>query len=66
MVATKDSPSPFRIDVPQEDLDDLHRRLRSVRWADDFGNADWTYGVERGWLEDMIAYWRGRYDWRAH
>jgi pimeloyl-ACP methyl ester carboxylesterase len=56
---------PFRVAVPQSDLDDLRARLRQTRWADDFGNADWRYGVERGWLEDMVRYWRDDYDWRA-
>ena len=26
-----------------------------TRWADDFGNETWTYGVERSWLEEMVA-----------
>jgi pimeloyl-ACP methyl ester carboxylesterase len=55
----------LRIAIPQEDLDDLGRRLRSTRWADDFGNATWTYGVERHWLEDMVRYWADEFDWRA-
>jgi len=56
---------PFAVAVPDEDLADLRARLSSVRWADDFANADWRYGVERGWLEEMVAYWRDDYDWRA-
>jgi pimeloyl-ACP methyl ester carboxylesterase len=56
---------PFRIDVPKADLEDLRRRLGATRWAGDFGNADWRYGVERGWLEEMVAWWRDTYDWRA-
>lgn len=55
---------PFTVAIPQADLDDLHVRLRSTRWADDLGNDDWRYGVERGWLEEMIRYWRDDYDWR--
>ena len=58
-------PIPFRIDIPQADLDDLARRLRGVRWAADFGNEDWRYGVERGWLEEMVEYWHRGFDWRA-
>ena len=57
--------TPFTINIPQQDLDDLKGRLRATRWADDFGNANWTYGVERGWLEDMVVYWRDEFDWRA-
>ncbi|MCB2079390.1 MAG: epoxide hydrolase [Novosphingobium sp.] len=55
---------PFEIAVPQADLDELNLRLANTRWADDLGNKDWRYGVERGWLEVMVAYWRDEYDWR--
>lgn len=58
-------PEPFTIAIPDADLDDLRRRLEATRWADDFGNEDWTYGVERGWLEEMVGYWAGEFDWRA-
>ena len=56
---------PFDIAVPDAELEDLRLRLARTRWADDLGNADWRYGVERGWLEDMVRYWREQYDWRA-
>ena len=56
---------PFHVDLPQAELDELHRRLDATRWADDFGNEDWRYGVEAGWLREMVRYWRHDYDWRA-
>jgi len=56
---------PFKIAIPEADLEELRIRLARTRWADDFGNEDWRYGVERCWLEDMIRYWREHYDWRA-
>lgn len=56
---------PFEVRVPEEDLDDLRARLGRTRWAVDVGNADWRYGVERGWLEEMLSYWRHDFDWRA-
>ncbi len=58
-------PEPFTIAIPDADLRDLHARLDQTRWAVDPGNSDWRYGVERGWLEDMVRYWREDYDWRA-
>jgi pimeloyl-ACP methyl ester carboxylesterase len=58
-------PEPFEVHIPDEDLEDLHDRLARTRWPTDVGNADWRYGVERGWLEDLVAYWRDNYDWRA-
>jgi pimeloyl-ACP methyl ester carboxylesterase len=56
---------PFEVSVPEADLAELRGRLARTRWADDFGNADWRYGVERGWLQDMVGYWADAYDWRA-
>ncbi len=58
-------PELFEIAVPDSELEGLRLRLARTRWADDIGNADWRYGVERGWLEDMVRYWREEYDWRA-
>lgn len=58
--------SAYRIEVPEGDLEDLRRRLRATRWPDDVGNADWSYGVERGWLQSMVGYWLDDYDWRRH
>jgi pimeloyl-ACP methyl ester carboxylesterase len=57
---------PYSIDVPQADIDDLRDRLRRTRWPDDVGNATWAYGVERGWLTEMVGYWADSYDWRRH
>jgi pimeloyl-ACP methyl ester carboxylesterase len=51
---------PFRVEL---DLEPLRARLRATRWADDFGNDDWTYGVEREWLRSMVAYWADDWDW---
>jgi Epoxide hydrolase N terminus len=56
---------PFAVAVPQAVLDDLAERLARTRWPIDPGNADWRYGTERGYLEELVAYWRGGYDWRA-
>jgi pimeloyl-ACP methyl ester carboxylesterase len=58
-------PTPFHVAIPDAELDDLKRRLRGTRWADDFGNDDWSYGVEGGWLREMVAYWSEEFDWRA-
>jgi pimeloyl-ACP methyl ester carboxylesterase len=58
-------PEPFRIEIDDARLDELNRRLRATSWAEDFGNADWDYGVERGWLEEMVRYFCFDFDWRA-
>src|SRR5690349_13090459 len=57
---------PFRIAVPQEDLDELHRRLDAARWPDELPGAGWDYGVASDHLRELAGYWRSGYDWRAH
>jgi pimeloyl-ACP methyl ester carboxylesterase len=59
------TPTRFEISIPQDRLADMRRRLKSTRWAEDFGNDGWRYGVERGWLEKMVEYWAEDFDWRA-
>ncbi|WP_285630229.1 epoxide hydrolase family protein [Actinoallomurus iriomotensis] len=56
---------PFRIDVPEADLADLHERLDRTRWPDELPGAGWAYGVPRDYLRELVRYWRHEYDWRA-
>ncbi|MEU8122593.1 epoxide hydrolase family protein [Spirillospora sp. NPDC049024] len=55
----------FRIDIPQAELDDLHRRIAATRWPDDLGGPGWDRGVPLGYLRDLAEYWRTGFDWRA-
>ncbi|WP_411149879.1 epoxide hydrolase family protein [Streptomyces sp. A30] len=56
---------PFRIDIPQSDLDDLHDRLDRTRWPDELPGVGWAYGVPSDYLRDLVRYWRHTYDWRT-
>ncbi|MEU5090333.1 epoxide hydrolase family protein [Streptomyces sp. NPDC021356] len=56
---------PFRIDIPQDRLDDLHRRLDATRWPDELPGVGWDRGVPLGYLKELVAYWRTSFDWRA-
>jgi microsomal epoxide hydrolase len=56
---------PFRISIPDEDLDDLRRRLAATRWPSEVPGAGWTRGVPLDYLKDLAEYWRTEYDWRA-
>ena len=55
---------PFRIDIPQAQLDDLDRRLAATRWPDELPAAGRAYGVPLGETRDLVGYWRDGYDWR--
>lgn len=56
---------PFRIDVPREQLDDLHHRLASTRWPGELPGGGWTRGVPQDYLQALAEHWRTEYDWRA-
>jgi epoxide hydrolase len=55
---------PFRIDVPQADLDDLRDRLRRTRWPDELPGVGWSRGVPLAYLKELAGYWADGYDWR--
>lgn len=56
---------PFRIDIPQADLDDLRLRLARTRWIDDLPGTGWERGVPTAYLKDLASYWAEKFDWRA-
>ena len=55
---------PFRIEVPQEVLDDLHRRIDATIWPQTLPGADWDYGTDIDELRTLVEHWRHDYDWR--
>ena len=56
---------PFRVEVPDEALDDLRDRLGRTRWPSEVPGAGWSRGVPLGYLKELAGYWRDGYDWRA-
>ncbi len=54
----------FWIEIPQRALDDLHERLVRTRLPEQITDAGWDYGMELGYLTELLAYWRDEYDWR--
>ena len=55
---------PFRIAVPQADLDDLRGRLGRTRWTDEVDHAGWDYGTNLDYLRELTNYWLEGFDWR--
>ena len=54
---------PFTIDVPEEQLDDLRRRITATKWPD--RETDPTQGVRLDTIQALADYWATGYDWRA-
>src|SRR5437764_590635 len=55
---------PFRVDIPEEQLIDLRRRLAATRWPERETVTDDTQGVQLGTIQELARYWMTDYDWR--
>jgi pimeloyl-ACP methyl ester carboxylesterase len=56
---------PFSIEVPQEDLDELRRRITATRWPSKELVDDRSQGVQLATIQALARYWAMDYDWRA-
>jgi pimeloyl-ACP methyl ester carboxylesterase len=56
---------PFRIEIPQADLDDLADRIARTRWPSELPDVGWSRGVPGEYLRELAEYWATSYDWRA-
>ena len=69
MLPVTDEILPFTIDTPQDQLDDLRRRLEHTRWpeAETVHGTDepWKQGIPLQVTQDLTRYWLEQYDWRT-
>jgi pimeloyl-ACP methyl ester carboxylesterase len=59
------TPVEFELHIPDAEIADLRARLALTRYTDRAPGAPWAYGTDPGWLRELVAYWRDRFDWRA-
>jgi len=57
--------APFSIEIEEEVLADLRKRIRGTRWPDPSPGPAWEQGADREYLERLLAYWAEEFDWRA-
>ena len=62
--ADDESIRPFHINVPEEQLSDLHRRIAATRWPDRETVSDQSQGVQLATMQSLVRYWDTSYDWR--
>ena len=68
-VPTESSPDagairPFRVEIPEQALDDLRRRIAATRWPSKELVTDRSQGVQLATLQELARYWTTEYDWR--
>src|SRR5436853_1061361 len=55
---------PFHIEIPEEQIDDLRRRIAAARWPSKELVEDRSQGVQLATLREVARYWESDYDWR--
>jgi pimeloyl-ACP methyl ester carboxylesterase len=55
---------PFRVEMPEEAITDLRRRIAATRWPERETVTDDSQGVRLAMMQDLAAYWGAGYDWR--
>jgi pimeloyl-ACP methyl ester carboxylesterase len=55
---------PFRVEVPEEELAELRRRIAATRWPERETVTGDTQGVRLAMMQDLTRYWATDYDWR--
>ena len=65
--ATTTDPSirPFRVEIPQKELDDLKRRILATRWPTKETVGDASQGVQLATMQALADYWANTHDWRT-
>ena len=59
----RDGIVPFRIDVPEAEVEDLRDRLRRTRWPEAETVDDWSQGTRLAYARELCQYWLDEYDW---
>ena len=54
----------FHLEIPEEQIDDLRRRIAATRWPSEELVPDRSQGVQLALLRELARYWQTDYDWR--
>jgi pimeloyl-ACP methyl ester carboxylesterase len=63
--ADKTAIRPFRVNVPEEELTELRRRINATRWPERETVNDASQGVQLATTQALARYWATEYDWRT-
>src|SRR5207249_11380479 len=60
----KNALRPFRVNVPEAELNELRRRINATKWPERETVSDATQGVQLATIQALASYWATEYDWR--
>lgn len=55
---------PFKVNVPEEEITELKRRINATRWPEKETVSDQSQGVQLETIQELARYWANEYDWR--
>src|SRR5918996_2023564 len=55
---------PFHVNIPDEALEDLRRRIEATQWPEKETVADESQGVQLATMQELARHWATDYDWR--
>lgn len=55
---------PFSVNVPEEEITELKRRINATRWPEKETVSDQSQGVQLETIQELARYWANEYDWR--
>jgi pimeloyl-ACP methyl ester carboxylesterase len=64
-VETASDMRPFHVDIPDEALEDLRRRIAAMNWPEKETVADQSQGMPLAMIQKLARYWMTDYDWRT-
>ncbi|MFD2614409.1 epoxide hydrolase family protein [Paenibacillus gansuensis] len=63
-IQQKNAIRPFHVNVPEDQLTDLRRRIKATRWPERETVKDTSQGVQLATMKKLASYWANDYDWR--
>jgi pimeloyl-ACP methyl ester carboxylesterase len=55
---------PFKVNVPEEEITELKRRIKATRWPEKETVSDQSQGTQLATIQELARYWANEYDWR--
>ena len=55
---------PFKIEIADEDINELRNRIESTRWPEKETVNDWNQGTPLSYMKEVSEYWINNYNWK--
>ena len=57
---------PFKIDIPDKELEEIYLKVKNYRWHEMPDDGGWEYGTNIDYMKEISNYWIKDFNWRKH